>query len=251
MTDIQLLIDLHKDWERQGPGSPEVTRKALELLGIRKEDPLKIADIGCGSGGQTITLAQHTSGPIKAVDLFPEFLEELGKKAEELGLKDRISTSIQSMQELDFEEEELDLIWSEGAIYIMGFEEGVRNWRRFLKPGGFLAVSEVSWLTHSRPAEIEEYWGEQYPEIDTISNKIRLLEENGFSPLAHFVLPSHCWLDNYYRPLEQRFDAFLERHQNTTAARRIVEDEKREIQVYEKFKDYYSYGFYLAQKHTW
>lgn len=248
MTDIQLLIDLHKAGERQGPGSSEITRKALKLLEIPDGKELRIADIGCGTGGQTITLAQHTQGHITAVDLFPDFLKKLEQKAEELGLKDRISTRSQSMEELDFGEEELDLIWSEGAIYIMGFEEGISNWRKFLKPGGFLAVSEVSWLTHSRPAEIEEYWNENYAEIDTISAKIKILEENGFSPVAHFILPPDCWLENYYHPLQKEFEAFLQRHPDSAAARRIVEDEKKEIEIYEKYKDYYSYGFFLAKK---
>jgi len=242
------MVDFHKDADRQGPGSYYETIKALELIGIGKDVDLKIADIGCGSGGQTITLAQNIEGQISAVDLFPDFLGKLNTKAKELGLQDKITTLEKSMEELPFESEELDIIWSEGAIYNIGFETGIKKWKNYLKVGGYLAVSEITWITNSRPKEIEEYWNKEYPEIDTASNKIRILEENGYSPVGHFILSQNSWLDNYYKPMEKRFSDFLEKHNNSEMARNIVEEQKEEIRKYKKYKDYYSYGFYIAKK---
>lgn len=248
MTEIELIIDLHLNAERQGPGSTQETEKALDLIGLDKSHSLKIADIGCGSGSQTITLAQNTNAEIIAVDLFPEFLTQLENKLKTLGLTHRVETQVASMDNLPFQPEEFDIIWSEGAIYNMGFAEGIAYWGQFLKPGGYLAISEISWLTHSRPQAIEDYWLSQYPQIDTISNKIKVLENNHYSPIAHFVLPSYCWLENYYNPMQQRFDAFLAKHQNSELAQTIVKSEREEIAIYQQFKDYYSYGFYIAQK---
>ena len=85
------------------------------------------------------------------------------------------------MDRLPFEAESLDAIWSEGAIYNMGFENGVRQWRRLLKPGGILAVSELTWLTAYRPAELETHWHAQYAEVGTSSSKMAVLEHNGLS----------------------------------------------------------------------
>ncbi len=112
MTELELLVDFHKDAERQGPGSSFETIKALNLININKKHKLKIADIGCGSGGQTITLAQNIEGQITAVDLFPEFLGKLNSKAKELGLQDKITTLEKSMEELPFNNEEFDIVWS-------------------------------------------------------------------------------------------------------------------------------------------
>ena len=248
MTELKLLVDFHKDAERQGPGSSKETIKALELIETSKGDDLIIADIGCGSGGQTITLAQNTEGQITAVDLFPEFLKKLNSKSKELGFKKNIKTIEKSMEELPFAIEEFDIIWSEGAIYIIGFKRGVHEWKKYLKPGGYLAVSEITWTSNSRPKEIEEFWNEEYPEINTVSNKIRILEENGYSPVGHFILSQNSWIDNYYKPMEKRFSAFLEKHNNSEMARNIVEEHKEEIRKYQKYKDYYSYGFYIAKK---
>ena len=248
MTELELLIDFHKDAERQGPGSAADTLKALDLIDLSKNKDLKIADIGCGSGAQTVTLAQNIDGRITAVDLFPEVLRKVDIKAKEKGLTDKITTLKKSMDNLDFNREEYDIIWSEGAIYIMGFESGIKSWRKFLKTGGYLAVSEITWLTEKRPEEIDEYWHNEYPEIDTASNKIRILEQNGFSPAGYFVLPQSSWLDNYYNPIESRFNNFLKKHNYSENAKKLVDSTKEEIRLYKKYKEYLSYGFYIAKK---
>lgn len=248
MVDFSLLVDFHEDGERQGPGSTDDTLRALNLTGLNLNSALRIADIGCGTGAHTLTLARHTRGKITALDLFPEFLEKLNNQALAVGFNERIQTVRGSMDNLSFEKESLDLIWSEGAIYNMGFEKGVKYWHQFLKPGGCLAVSEITWITGSRPAEIEEFWQKDYPEIGMAGEKIRILEENGYSLRAYFILSPESWLKQYYEPMEQRFEQFLERHAHSEAARAIVEENQSEIELYKRFQEYYSYGFYVARK---
>lgn len=248
MTEIELIIDLHKNAQRQGPGSKQDTLKALEFIELSDEREMKILDIGCGTGGQTITLAKNVKGQITAVDLFPEFLKTLESNSEKLGLSKRIRTLKSSMDDLTFQKGEFDLIWSEGAIYIMGFEKGIENWKHFLVDGGYLAVSEMTWISNERPEEIETFWNTEYPEIDTASNKIKILEEHGFTLTGYFVLPADSWLRNYYEPLESNFDSFLMRNNYSELALKIVGENKKEIELYKKFKNYFSYGFYIARK---
>lgn len=248
MTELDLIIDLHRNSARQGPGSEADTLRALELLHLPKDQWLKVADLGCGSGGQTITLANHLHGQITAVDLFPAFLDELREKSRQLGLADRIVTLERSMDDLSFEENGFDLIWSEGAIYNIGFENGLKAWKRNLKVGGYLAVSEITWITRSRPLEIEEFWRSEYPEVDTASHKIRQLENNGYSLVGYFYLGQDSWLASYYEPMEARFEDFLARNQHSALAAKVVDDSRTEIEWYKKYKDYYSYGFYVARK---
>jgi SAM-dependent methyltransferase len=152
------------------------------------------------------------------------------------------------MEALPFSDEEFDIIWSEGAIYNMGFETGVAAWNRFLKPGGKLIVSEITWLSATRPPELQSHWDGEYPEIDVASAKIGILEQHGYCPEAYFYLPTHCWTENYYRPMKSRFDAFLERHGRSDQAKGIVEAEKHEMALYERYRDFYSYGVYIAKK---
>ncbi len=246
---LQLLIDLHKDNTRQGPGGDPETERALALAGVDRDAPLTVADIGCGTGAATLALARLLPrARITAVDFLPGFLDVLRANAEQAGAAGRITTLACSMEALPFADAGLDVIWSEGAIYNIGFEKGVAEWRRFLKPGGLLVASEITWLTDSRPADLQAHWDAEYPEIDTAAGKIRVLERHGYTPVGYFVLPERCWLENYYRPLQARFDAFLARHSRSAEARAVIEAEQHEIALYEAHKAHISYGVYLARR---
>jgi SAM-dependent methyltransferase len=182
------------------------------------------------------------------MNFLPDFLSVLKAGATRAGVADRIETLAQSMDALPFAEGSLDAIWSEGAIYNIGFAAGAEAWRRFLKPGGVLAVSDLTWLTASRPVALQAHRDAEYPEVDTAAAKIAVLERLGFSPIGYFPLPERCWLDNYYRPMERRFEAFLERHGRSEAATAIVEAERAEISLYEAHRAFVSYGFYVGRK---
>jgi ubiquinone/menaquinone biosynthesis C-methylase UbiE len=248
MDDLQLLIDLHRHGARQGPGSEAHTLQALQLAGLDRSRPLKIADIGCGTGAAAILLANELDAEVTAVDVHHEFLDELHSRAKDHGLSDKITALHGSMDALPFNAEQFDVIWSEGAIYHMGFEAGVSAWRPFLKPGGILVLSEITWLTATRPRDLQSHWDRAYPEIDVASAKLAVLERHGYRPEAYFVLPESCWLENYYLPLENRFDAFLECHNHSKQVTAMVEAERHEIALYKVHSAYYSYGVYIAKK---
>ncbi len=244
--DFSLTGEFFKDLERQGPASEDVTKLALYLAGALNKD-VQIADIGCGTGGQTFLLAKHTKGTIQASDLMPAFIESLRKRLEKSEYKNRISFKLQSMFELPYADESFDLLWAEGSIYHIGFQRGLKEFRRFLKPSGMIAVSEVSWFTDSRPEEISSFWQDNYPEIDTISNKVKQMEKAGYKAIAHFVLPEESWW-NYFNPITAHIDEFLEAYPNNNEAQGLVEMLKGEIALYDKYKDHYGYVFYIGQK---
>lgn len=245
---LKLLTDLHVNNHRQGPGSETAFKRALDLSGINITANITIADIGSGTGSATIPLLKHTNATITAIELLPTFLEKIRSNAESKGVADRLQTIEADMAELPFQDEQFDAIWSEGAIYNIGFETGVQKWNRFLKPGGVLVVSEITWLRSDIPKEIKSYWEQEYPEIDVASKKLSVLEKNGYSPIGYFTLSPDCWLAEYYEPIQAGISAFLRRNENSSKAREIVEAEKQEYELYKKYQDYYSYGVYIAKK---
>lgn len=246
--DLELIGEYYSVLERQGPGSPETTLKALSF--VRDYNQIdRIADIGCGTGAHTLLLATHLTGSkITALDLFPVFIERLNTNAAQAGLEGRVKGIVGNMEQLPFEPESLDLIWSEGAIYNIGFERGIREWRAFLKTGGYLAVSEMTWLTQERPAELQDYWDAAYPEINTASAKIAQMETAGYTPKAAFVIPETCWTDYYYTPQIPVREAFLKKHDDNPAAKAFIENDRAEAELYERFKQYYGYVFYIGEK---
>jgi ubiquinone/menaquinone biosynthesis C-methylase UbiE len=147
---IDLILESHVGLERQGPGSPEMTIKALSFLD-NLDNISMVADLGCGTGGQTMVLAQNIAGNITGVDQFPDFINILNDNATKLNLKDRVTGIVGSMESLSFQKEEFDLIWSEGAIDSIGFENGLTHWNGFLKKNGYVAVTCPSWFTAEHP----------------------------------------------------------------------------------------------------
>jgi cyclopropane fatty-acyl-phospholipid synthase-like methyltransferase len=245
--DFGLICEYFASMERQGPGSSSMTLKALSYVTDLSENS-KILDLGCGTGSQTMVLAQNTLGQIMGIDLFEEFVNIFNANAEKLKLNHRVTAIVGSMDKLDFRPGEIDLIWSEGAIYNMGFERGLNYWVDFLKQGGYVALTEVAWLTIDRPAEIEDFWQDAYSEIDTIQNKIIVMQNAGFEIITTFVLPEACWLDNFYALHIKAQKQFLSKHPNNIAAQKLVENEKHEAMLYAKYKQYYGYVFFIGRK---
>jgi len=245
--DVNLICEYYATVERQGPGSPEITTKALSFVD-NLTDESRITDLGCGTGGQTMVLAQYAPGQITGIDLFPGFVDLFNANARKLNLQNRVKGIVGSMDDLPYQEEELDLIWSEGAIYNIGFERGLNEWRQFLKKGGYLAVSEASWFTDERPTEIDEFWKDAYPEIDTIPRKVTQMQQAGYIPVATFILPESCWTEEFYSPQETAHEAFLKKNAGNKAAEEFIANQRHEVQLYYKYKDYYGYVFYIGKK---
>ncbi|MCI1785013.1 MAG: class I SAM-dependent methyltransferase [Bacteroidales bacterium] len=245
--DLNLIFEYFSKLERQGPGSPEITLKALSFINGLNEKS-KIADMGCGTGGQTILLAKNTPGKITGVDLCQNFIDQLNRKAQDENLGDRVKGIVGSMDNLPFENEEFDLIWSEGAIGSIGFEKGINYWNKFLKKGGYIAVTYESWFTNERPAEIEKWWVDAVPQITTVGQNVSIMQNAGYVPVALFAAPESCWTDNYYRPQKPRQEEFLKEHRGNKTAEDFISLMRREADLYSKYKQYYGYVFYIGKK---
>jgi SAM-dependent methyltransferase len=244
--DHNLICEYYLSLDRQGPGSPEITLRALSFIeGLTAES--KIADLGCGTGGQTMTLAGATTGHITGLDIFPKFIDRFNEQARESGVEDRVKGFVGSMDALPFASESLDLIWCEGAIYNLGFERGLRYFREFLKPGGWVAVTENTWLTDEHPAEIEEFWNAAYPEIDTIPEKVAVMQRAGYEFVAAFKVPEQCWHD-FYESQKTADRIFLEKHTGNSSAEALLAGEAFERALYEKYREPWGYVFYIGRK---
>lgn len=245
--DFKLICEYFSSIERQGPGSPEVTIKALSFIDNLANEA-QIADIGCGTGGQTMVVANNAPGHITGIDLFPDFIDLFNKNASKMNLQNRVNGIVGSMDNLPFQNEELDLIWSEGAIYNIGFERGINEWRKFIKKGGYIAVSEASWFTEERPEEIDKFWKDAYPEIDTIANKVSQMQKAGYIPVSTFILPENCWTDHFYSLQISAQEKFLKTYAGNKTAEELVANQRHEAELYYKYKEYYGYAFYIGKK---
>jgi len=243
---MDIFFELHQDLPREGPGDDASTRRALEMLTDLPPAPM-ILDVGCGPGMQTLELARSTRGLVTAVDTHQPFLDVLQQNARAAGLQGRITARHMSMFALDFPAQSFDLIWSEGAIYIIGFEAGLRAWRKLLKPQAYLAATELSWLRADPPAELADFWQENYPGMRSIAGNRASIAAAGYREIGLFVLPAESWWENYYTPQEARIALLRERYSQDSQALLLLDESQREINLYRKYADWYGYVFFVMQ----
>ncbi|PVX24076.1 MAG: SAM-dependent methyltransferase [Candidatus Bathyarchaeum sp.] len=237
---------IHSGLPREGPGDNESTRRAYRMLKDLPENP-RILDVGCGPGMQTIELAKLSGGPIIALDFHEPFLKQLEEAAKKEGVKDRIEAMKGDMFNLEFEDNSFDVIWSEGAIFVIGFEKGLREWKRLVIPKGYVVVSELSWLRPDVPKEAETYITQAYPAIKTIKENIEIIINIGYRLVDSFILPSKSWWDNYYTPIETKLPSLKAKYKDDKEALQVISWEELEIESFRKYSDYYGYVFYVMQ----
>jgi SAM-dependent methyltransferase len=243
---LNIFFELHKDLPREGPGDNASTLRALSLLSDRPPGPT-LLDVGCGPGMQTLAIATETRGPVVAIDTHRPFLQRLKQSAKAAGLRERIALVSGSMLSLPFAECSFDVIWSEGAIYIAGFERGLREWRRLLRPRGYVVVSELTWLQAVRPVEAVRFWQIGYPGMQTVEDNLETIRAIGYRYIGHFVLPESSWWEHYYTPLELRLASLHDRYQVDADAHNQLDQVARQIDLYRKCSDSYGYVFYVMQ----
>ena len=245
MDPTGIFFEVHHDMPREAPDDEGSTLRALRMMKDLPASP-SILDIGCGPGAQTISLALHSAANITAVDVHQPFLDELDRRAGEAGVLKRVKTVNASMLELAFDAP-FDALWSEGAIYVIGFTQGLRAWRPLLKHGGCMAVTELSWIKPNPPEEVLKYWQADYPGMESVDGNLARLRSAGYRDLGHFVLPESSWWQPYYNPMSARIAKLREKYHADPEAQRALDTEDLEIEMYRRYAAWYGYVFYVMQ----
>jgi cyclopropane fatty-acyl-phospholipid synthase-like methyltransferase len=245
--DMSLFYRIYEQLPRQGPGDARTTRRAFQAVPPLAPAP-SILDIGCGVGPQSMELARLTDGRITALDNHQPFLDKLQRRAQAEGLAEHITCQCMDMAHLDFAPASFDLIWSEGAIFILGFKKGLLQWRPFLRPRGVLVVSEIAWLKPDPPVELIEFWGTECPDMMEPAAHLTTAKRCGFLCRDHFVLPETAWWKDYYDPLETVLDRLRGASHGDAEAMSLHDTLRTEIRMYRQYSDYYGYVFFVLQR---
>jgi SAM-dependent methyltransferase len=230
--------------EKLGPGADDQTLHVLGLLPTRQFRV--VVDAGCGTGRQTLVLARELGVLVHAVDLHEPFLDDLVRRAAQAELAPSIRVHAMDMGEIPRAFARIDLLWSEGAAYHIGFANALRVWRPALAPGGFAVVSELSWLTERAPDAAREFFRTAYPQMRSTSENARAAIDAGYELLTSCTLPRRAWIDGYYDTLGPRATALLD-HPDP-AVSELAAGTLREIEVFEASADSYGYVFYVLRR---
>ncbi len=242
-----IFFELHSGLPREAPGDDESTKRAFSLLTSLPSLPV-VLDIGCGPGAQTLVLARESRGFVVAFDNHKPFLDELRRRSLAAGLHERIHPFRGSLYALPFRASRFDLIWSEGAIYLLGYERGLREWKPFLRNGGYLAVTEMSWIVSNPPQEPLEFWKSAYPGMNSLEKNLDIATSCGYDLVGNFILPTESWWIPYYRPLAMRIRDLKRKYRGNPEAQALLDQEGAEIALFESYSHTYGYVFYILRK---
>jgi len=246
MTPDEFFYYIFSPLQRLGPGCMQATQKALSYIPSLPDNAC-ILDIGCGRGAQTRDLAALTQGTITATDNYQPFLDAITARAAHEGMGMRIKTRCASMDNLPFKEGKFDLIWSEGAIYLIGFENGLSSWRSFSKKGGYIVVSDIAWFLKNPPHELIQFWKDENCIVNSEEEKKEQIDRTGLTLIATFRLPESGWWEHYYLPLLGRVAELKEKYGKDPAFAPILASCEYEAEIYQKYKQYYGYTFFVMQ----
>lgn len=247
MEGLEYLYELCEALPRSGPGDNEYTRRAFNMIPIFQTPPF-ILDIGCGQGMQTIELVKISNGKIIALDNHQAFLYILMEHAKKQKIEEKIIPKMLSMLDMDFKEGTFDIIWSEGALYFMGFGNGLKRCHQLLKEKGYLAVTELVYTTPNPPPPVVEYFESEYPDIKNIEENLGLIKKEGFALVSNFTLPESAWMNNYYLPMEKELPRLNEKYEGNKVALAVFEGFQSEADFYRKYSNFFGYEFFVMKK---
>jgi len=190
-------------------------------------DEPRILDIGCGSGVPTMELARLGQGEVIGVDIDQPALDKLTKKIREAGLSNRVKAVNRSILDMVFPDESFDVIWSEGAIFVVGFERAIQEWKRFLKPGGFMVI-------HDEKGNVEE--------------KLEQISRCGCKLLGYFILSEDTWWTQYFAPLEKLIAKSQTSHTDDPYTLEEFNQARRELEMFKNSPEHNSSVYFVMQK---
>ena len=240
---IQLLFG---GMDKLGPGTDEDTLRVLR--GLPRQSFTTVVDAGCGTGRQTLPLARTLNTTIHAVDICQDFLNHLRQRAAEQRLEHLIQTHCLDMRDIPEKFPAVDLLWSEGAAYNLGFPAALAHWAAAIRPGGLAVISELSWLHDRIPPTVVQFFATEYPDMRSVSENVAEVARAGYQLLDTHTLPDQAWIDGYYDVLQARAVS-LANHPDASV-QKLASEMLAEIAIFGQSAGSYGYVFYVMQRRT-
>ena len=134
-------------------GSLEATEALIELCHIGEGK--YVLDVGCGVGVTPCSIARRYGCRVVGVDILEAMVERSKERAKREGVMDRVEFRVADAQDLPFEDDLFDAVITESVTaFPEDKQKAVNEYVRVTKPGGYVGLSESTWLKTPPPPEL-------------------------------------------------------------------------------------------------
>jgi len=117
-----------------------------------------VLDVGCGAGVTACFLARKYGCRVVGVDIRARMVERSQEQARRKGVADRVEFRVADAQELPFADGLFDAVITESVTaFPADKQKAVREYARVTKPGGYVGLSEATWLKSPPPPELQAW----------------------------------------------------------------------------------------------
>lgn len=256
----RLLWQIEESLPKTAPGVKENTIDAINLCLAKlkyqykknsksyDEAKLRVLNIGSGKGLETIWMLQEFKFAVAALDAHEPYLDALYSLCEKEGFEDRIELYCEDMNDLPFKKGFFDIIICEGSINLVGFKNGVSYFKKFLKPGGMLVVSDYNLTKTDMPKELTRYFETFAPDINLLEDRVKWCESEGLKVHATLKVPDEAWWKNYLSPMRAKSNELLQEYEMDQDKLKLINELLLDLNMREKYKEYYEFNFIIMQK---
>ncbi len=138
--------DWHLGYWLNAQSPSEAAERLNEVMAARlpTTPDMLVLDVGCGVGGPACFIAERTGSRVVGVSNSKSGLAEAERYARERGLRERVDFRYAEAQQLPFDNDSFDAVWSSEAIHNLSDKTpAVRELARVLRPGGTAVVGDL------------------------------------------------------------------------------------------------------------
>ena len=123
-----------------------------QLRWVELQPGWHVLDAGCGSGSflPLLTELVGSDGQVSAIDLAPESIRTVKKRAEQSGWPAPVSARVGPVHDLPYEDDSFDAVWCANTTMYLTDDQlraALAEFRRVTRPGGLIAIKAYDGTT--------------------------------------------------------------------------------------------------------
>jgi phosphoethanolamine N-methyltransferase len=219
----------------QSPGGAAITHELARGLDLASRSGIRVLDIGCGTGGAAMWLAENYAAKVTGVDFAPAMIEICNERVAGSGQTGLTFVHGDARNVDLFSPDAFDVIWTRDCVLYV--EDKPRLWGnafRWLRSGGQLMATDFGRGGGELSADFLAYVTDCGYHLQNLDCYHRTIEEAGFSEIqSEDITPHFIELNEHdLAQLIQRRDEFLSEFEETELAH-LIERWKKKIRFAE------------------